>query len=205
MKKLMVILVMAGFAMTVLAAKRPAPPTEADYLVAAKEDLARYLGMMSASATKVELGSALARPRSPSREAYRIVVADGVVHIGGGSPAGVAYGIYRFLREAGCDWVMPGEDGEVVPEKPRLPIADGTDIESAPDYAFRRGYFISRDKALLAALDRWCLRMGAQIAVDPDFTPGGHVWGAIIRENKAAFEADPALYALRREPDGSRT
>ena len=206
MKKIMKSLVaFAAVAVSsaVFAAGKPAMPTKMDSLAAAKEDLAFYLGKMSALDTKIELGSDLARPRSPSREAYRIVVADGVVHIGGGSPDGVAYGVYRFLREAGCDWVMPGADGEVVPEKPRLPLADGTDIESAPDYAFRRGYIISRDKALCAVLRRWCLRMGAQVAVDPDFNPGGHVWSVIIRENKAAFDADPSLYALRREPDGT--
>ena len=169
----------------------------------ATDDLRTYLGRMGAEATDVVLGDASVKPASASPEAFRLVVSNGVVKIGGNTPAGVAYGIYRFLREAGCDWVMPGPEGEVVPSRPNLPLVEGLDIEEAPSYASRYGWFVCRDKRLNEMLSRWCLRLGGQIALDPDFHPEGHVWGTIIKENQAAFDSDPTLYALQRNKDGT--
>ena len=169
----------------------------------ATDDLRTYLGKMGAEATDVVLGDASVKPASASSEAFRLVVSNGVVKIGGNTPAGVAYGIYRFLREAGCDWVMPGPEGEVVPSRPNLPLAEGFDIEEEPSYSSRYGWFVCRDKRLNEMLSRWCLRLGGQVALDPDFHPEGHVWGTIIKENQTAFDSDPTLYALQRNKDGT--
>ena len=190
-------------AIAILAAVTSLLATDDARFRAASEDLELYLGRMNAAATEIVLGDPAVKPKSASPEAYRLVVQKGVVRIGGHSPAGVAYGVYRFLRDAGCDWVMPGDEGEVVPEKPNLPLAEGTDVESAPSFSDRYGWYSCRDKRLNAMLSRWCLRLGGQLERIPDFEPGGHVWGNIIKANKAKFEADPSLYALVRNKDGS--
>ena len=35
----------------------------------------------------------------------------------GSNPRSVLFGVYRFLKEAGCSWVRPGKDGEVIPSR----------------------------------------------------------------------------------------
>lgn len=37
--------------------------------------------------------------------------------IAGTNPRSVLLGVYRFLREAGCRWVRPGDDGEIIPKR----------------------------------------------------------------------------------------
>ncbi len=41
---------------------------------------------------------------------------DGIV-IGANKSAGILYGVYQLLEEAGCSFVYPGKDEEVIPEK----------------------------------------------------------------------------------------
>ena len=35
----------------------------------------------------------------------------------GSNPRSVLFGVYRFLKEAGCAWIRPGKDGEVIPKR----------------------------------------------------------------------------------------
>lgn len=37
--------------------------------------------------------------------------------IAGTNPRSVLLGVYRFLRELGCRWIRPGNDGEIIPKK----------------------------------------------------------------------------------------
>jgi len=50
-------------------------------------------------------------------DAYSIQVSSGVGAIRGSNPRSVLLGVYRFLRELGCAWVRPGEDGEILPKR----------------------------------------------------------------------------------------
>ncbi|MDY3286619.1 MAG: DUF4838 domain-containing protein [Eubacteriales bacterium] len=55
--------------------------------------------------------------------------------IRGSNPRSVLFGVYRFLRELGCDWVRPGADGEIIPEGP---VADAcVRLRETPSYRHR--------------------------------------------------------------------
>ena len=61
---------------------------------------------------------------------------DRVISLAGNTGLGTLYAVYDFLEKQGCYWVMPGEVGEVIPErKALLPVEDR--IES-PDYRLVR-------------------------------------------------------------------
>ena len=55
--------------------------------------------------------------------------------IRGQTDAGTPNAVYYFLEALGCRWYMPGEDGEVVPNKPTLTIS--MDVTSKPDFRGR--------------------------------------------------------------------
>ena len=57
-------------------------------------------------------------------DSFRIDVTDGVGAIRGSNPRSVLFGVYRYLKELGCTWVRPGQDGEFIPVRP----LDNTDI-----------------------------------------------------------------------------
>lgn len=46
-----------------------------------------------------------------------IDIKDGAGVITGANERAVLIAVYRFLRELGCRWIRPGDDGEVIPEK----------------------------------------------------------------------------------------
>jgi hypothetical protein len=50
-------------------------------------------------------------------DAVRVEVEDGSGIITGANPRSVLLAVYRFLCEAGCRWVRPGADGEVIPRR----------------------------------------------------------------------------------------
>ena len=47
---------------------------------------------------------------------YDICIEKGKGYIAGSNPRSVLYGVYAFLKSAGCEWVRPGKDGDFVPE-----------------------------------------------------------------------------------------
>lgn len=49
-------------------------------------------------------------------DAIAIAVTDGNGYITGSNERSVLIGVYRFLRELGCNWVRPGLDGERIPQ-----------------------------------------------------------------------------------------
>lgn len=64
--------------------------------------------------------------------------ADGEVTPQGGISPGTRHGVYLFLEQAlGVRWLLPGEDGEVVPEHRVLTVA-GMDRTDAPSFERRR-------------------------------------------------------------------
>lgn len=153
----------------------------------------------------VALG-AKATETSRTKEGYRLLTKDGRLLIGGESAAGVMYGSYRLLRELGCDWVMPGEIGQIVPQKKTITL-NQTDIASAPDFLGRRLWYRGYPGRQIEEFERfwvWQRRHGSGEGRDmlPEIEVGGHMWDRFIKRHQEAFDADPTMLALRRNPDG---
>lgn len=55
--------------------------------------------------------------------------------IAGTNPRSVLLGVYRFLREAGCKWIRPGSDGEIIPKRDLADI--NIKILERPSYRHR--------------------------------------------------------------------
>ncbi len=113
---------------------------QAEALHYAAEELGKYLGRMDsglqveieerAAPEAVDPGEAVlwlgemadfgwtAPPGlSELDDAVRVEVRNGRGAIAGANPRSVLLAVYRFLYEAGCRWVRPGEDGEVIPKR----------------------------------------------------------------------------------------
>jgi hypothetical protein len=54
--------------------------------------------------------------------------------IAGVNPRSVLLATYRYLRELGCRWVRPGDDGEILPELDSLPTVS---VAETPSYRHR--------------------------------------------------------------------
>ncbi len=66
-----------------------------------------------------------------------IDVKNGVGVISGANTRAVLIAVYRFLRELGCRWVFPGEDGECIPKK-AFELADLTaSVREMPSVRYR--------------------------------------------------------------------
>jgi hypothetical protein len=81
--------------------------------------------------------------------------------------------VYRFLNDLGMRWYMPGELGEIVPDKKTIPLSN-IDKTVRPDFALRelhsRATFSNTSEAL------WTMRLGRNIA--PDIV-GPYITGAV--------------------------
>jgi len=141
------------------------------------------------------------------REGYRIVVEGNRALVAGENPQATAHGIYALLNELGCDWVMPGELGEILPRHKTLTL-DKQDQASSPDFGFR-DFWYNGGPNLVSKEERaehlqWTCRQrlgGSEIFRDG--TGQGHVWGQLIKKYNDRFAADPEMLALVRLPDGT--
>jgi len=66
-----------------------------------------------------------------------IDVKDGGGIITGANPRAVLIAAYRFVRELGCRFIRPGEDGEVIPEKTLSPELLSVSVHEIPSYRHR--------------------------------------------------------------------
>ncbi len=66
----------------------------------------------------------------------RIEVKDGGV-ITGANPRAVLIAAYRFLRELGCRFIRPGDDGEIIPEKRLTAELINVSVHEKPSYRHR--------------------------------------------------------------------
>jgi hypothetical protein len=139
-------------------------------------------------------------------EAFRIKSGGGLVLVAGRSDLGSAYGLYELLNQLGCDWVMPGDEGESIPRRDTVAVAE-QDAEFAPAWNLRYSWYggYCRSAQARFEFDRWKLRMRQQLVRRDEFPIGGHSWGNLIREFKAEFDADPTMLALRRDASGNLT
>lgn len=142
--------------------------------------------------------------KSPTQESFRIIVKDGMILIGGESDAGTMYGVYELLNKLGCDWIMPGEIGEIIPKKDTIsiPFMDKT---QKPDYLIRSpwysgGKYVTQEE--YKQFDQWKKRHKQQTGENPFKMKGGHVWEAVINAFKEEFKNDPSMLALVRASNG---
>ncbi len=155
-----------------------------------------------------KLGAA-PRKATESREGFRLRTKGDQVLIGGESLEGVRCGVYELLYQLGCDWVMPGEIGEVIPRKRTLSLPD-CDASQTPDFLIRRlwyrGYRTPEHPAQPGEKERFAQWLNRQKGGNFSHVAtgtGGHVWDAFIRRHKAEFEQDPTMLALVKMPDGT--
>lgn len=143
---------------------------------------------------------------SPSLETFRLIAGDGLLLVGGESDIAARHGVYSLLRKLGCEWVMPGKIGEVLPERKTIAI-EPMDLSDTPDFEFRslwyRGY-PNRTDAEFQRFYQWMWRQqGRERFGHPLFGAAGHMWDALIRRNQAVFDANPEMLALVRKGDGT--
>lgn len=141
-----------------------------------------------------------------SKEGFRILVKGNTVLIGGQSDRAVLLGAYEVLGKLGCDWVMPGEIGEIIPKQSTVEIKN-LDQSQAPDFLIRRLWYRGYDQPRLpeegARFGQWLDRQKGGSYNHPAMQTGGHVWDQFIARHKKDFDADPTMYALTRAADGT--
>lgn len=153
---------------------------------------------------------------TPYENSIRIVTRGDRILAVGGSDEATSDAVYTLLRMLGCDWVMPGEIGEVVPRRETVVVPE-LDHRETPSFAYRnvgyRGGTRINTPEDYAEFARWKIRQrmsdgrGAfgQVTRFPLLPPlgAGHVWDILIRKHPEAFEADPTMLALVRDPEGN--
>ncbi|CAN5460109.1 hypothetical protein BH09VER1_BH09VER1_25390 [soil metagenome] len=141
------------------------------------------------------------------KESYRILVKDQRVLINGESLEAVSYGIYDFLGQLGCDWVIPGKLGEIIPAKPTLSVAD-LDRKSQPDFGLRWMWigggpkYMKPEQAVEFELWKTRQRMGYAWELRRRISEA-HMWQAVVAKYKEEFAKHPEMYALVKQPDGT--
>lgn len=192
------------------------------------EDLVYHLGKMTGTRPEIIVAGEAQPPRpaivlgapavklgavpafeTPTQESFRLLTRDGRVLIGGESVYGVAHGVYEWLRELGCDWIFPGEEGEVIPARARLAVGE-LDVARKPVFEVRSPWYsggariVNADEQ--AQFAQWKIRQQQTAYRDrphPTFLGGGHYWASLIGRNRKFLEENPDLRALTRQPDGS--
>ncbi len=151
------------------------------------------------------------RQKTLCGESFRIIVKRDRILIGGKGKAGFVYGIYELLERLGCDWVMPGKWGEIIPLRKSITIKDNIDITQSPDFLVRAAWYSGGSKIItkkeLQEFAVWKRRKKQTLVREnmahPLMMIGGHVWSGLIRRYKKEFERHPEMLALVRTPDGA--
>ena len=203
---------------------------QAIILQMALDDLVVYMKKMSGATLEIKVVSNISECKTPAiiigklanelgampqndsilHEAYRIIVKKDCLLIGANGASGAAYGIYEVLEKLGCDWVMPGDEGEEYPSKQTLTLPV-MDISALPSFSMRSPWYSGGAGVILEneAVDfnRWKIRKKLQFAgfEHPLWLQGGHMWDALIAKNKDVYEKNPELLALVKMPDGTYT
>ncbi len=139
-------------------------------------------------------------------EAFRIETEGDRLYLSGAGQCGTAYAIYELLERLGCDWVLPGPTGMVLPSTPDLTVGELA-VQSKPSFEFRAPWYsVPGSDELNHEFRLWKLRKKLQLEVftHPMAIHGnGHAWGQVVTDYREEFEADPEMYALVLQPDGS--
>ena len=142
------------------------------------------------------------------QEAFRLKSEKGKVYISGEGPAGISHGLYEVLQRLGCDWIVPGELGEVIPKVDKPDLGE-LDFEQAPSFDYRNPWYPGSRRAVnakyTADYNLWKQRhkLSRPGAVHPLRNCGGHKWQEFIRAYQKEFDENPEMYALVRQLDGT--
>lgn len=155
-------------------------------------------------ALAVKMGAA-PKAATPSREGFRLLTKGKTLLIGGESDEAALFGVYAVLERLGVDWVMPGEIGEVIPRRTTVKVPR-LDESQKPDFSMRRLWYRGGADTVTAQdrarMDVWLRRQRAGVFQPVSAQTAGHYWPAFVKRHEAAFDADPTLYALRRDSQG---
>lgn len=158
-------------------------------------------GATTAGSAQILIGRAaieFAHLRMPRREftedGFMLKVQDGALLVAGAGPRGTLFAARRLLEEIGCRWFLPGEFGEVVPQRPSIIVPD-LDISSKPHFRYRHIATDTTDEPTRL----WAFRNG--------LVPDGSLVGKSLEElvpPEEFFADHPEFYALvdgvRRPP-----
>ncbi len=173
------------------------------------DDISKVTGpaiVVGPLATKM---GATAKATTPNGEALRIIVKGDQALLGGESEVAARHAVYELLRRLGCDWIMPGVEGEIIPVVPTLVIKD-MDIALKPDFQVRASWYSGGasiiQKEEFAEYTQWMKRQ-QQTTRDQPFPPlflsGGHYWGGLLTKYKKLLDEKPYMRAQVRQPDGT--
>lgn len=142
---------------------------------------------------------------TPERNAIRVASTATHVFLVGETPSATSNAIYDFLRQLGCDWVMPGKIGEIIPWKAEE-ILPPSDRQSRPSFAGRNLWYRG-DRTLCSERDRrefaeWRRRSRLDAAGESPTLGEGHYWDRLIQMHAEEFARNPEMLALVREPSG---
>jgi Beta-galactosidase/beta-glucuronidase len=142
---------------------------------------------------------------TPHRNSIRLLTGDNRLLIAGETDSATVSGIYTLLGKLGCDWVMPGPIGEIIPRHATLTVPE-LDLTETPSFAGRNLWYRGGKKLNteedLKNFDLWRQRQRLDAPGETIDLGAGHVWDVLIKRNKEAFEKDPTMLALVRDEKG---
>ena len=148
----------------------------------AQAELRRYLGQIlgaelpdpSDSWTEPSVRLSVHRNPDLSDEGYELWGEGNVFHITGGSPLGLVFGTYEFLRRfGGCRFSDLGPDGEYVPHRDRLEAEAGP-ARMKPELWYRgHQVYLKEDVTLSRQRIDWMAKNGFNHVLYCPVPPGG--------------------------------
>ena len=143
-----------------------------------------------------------------AKEEYFIESTKDQIIISGRDGFAISHGIYEMLSRLGCEWVFTGKAGEVIPKLSTVDTGVYS-CSSKPDFAVRCPFY-SKNMRVHPPAERmdyqiWKLRQKMQLNTfnHPLVMIGGHVSSDLTRIYRKEFTANPDMYALVQQLDGS--
>lgn len=143
-------------------------------------------------------------------DAFRREVRGDRVYLVGNGRTGSIYAVNDFLFSLGVDWLMPGEQNDIVPSRRTISLKDEV-VESAPDFSLRSMQNSGGgDPRLHAAFKQWLVRhkgrfLGWPRTEDEIWTMHTAAWHK-FRDKKwdPWYEKHPEIAALAEQMDGTK-
>lgn len=145
-------------------------------------------------------------PPTKFRQSVRIRASGNRIFIAGERESATVNGIYTLLESLGCDWVMPGSIGDIIPSSPDLAVNE-TDRTEMPSFSGRNLWYRAQ-KQLCTEQDEeefalWCRRQRLDAPGETPDLGAGHVWGGFITRHRQEFDQDPSMFALTTNSEGA--